>query len=283
MKNPDPWESKFDWYAATIPVNPHDLASRLLREYPDSILRPSKPKNGAGDSFQLCLGDMVIVTAIWGGAMEGHGVHAWASGGDAPRFAEVVRSHWPDHRVSRMDVAFDADSPEAFDLLVGKALEIADRMRVKVSHQGDWHRGQDGRSLYLGSKNSVVQLVIYEKGKHPDLKHVGKPNWVRAEVRIKPQKDGKGFLSGIQPQSAWGCSSWSKEFGEWLHMQDLPRLRVGSRWSLSDHERAKRALIRQYRNVIGVLVQEQGSPEAMGAHLWDLCQVVESEALEAVE
>lgn len=262
MKN-----AAFDWYQATVQTTPETVVSWFKQVWPDAIVRPAKPKNGSSDCVQVCLGDSVVCSAIWGGGMEGYGVNVWSSGRDAIFFAEQFRRRFPQHRVTRADVAIDFEGIGAWDWMSGKCLELADKHRLVVDHQGDYHRGERGRSLYIGSKQSVIRAVAYEKGKQ--IPEIGMPNLVRLEIRAKP-KDAKSgeILATMTPMAIYGCSSWTRELGGYLtSSEQFKRVVIGTRWNKSDRQKAINAVIKQYGGIFGEMCSELGSWSDFGEEI----------------
>lgn len=262
--------ARFDWYQATIQESSETVAAWAKQVWPDGIMRPCKPKNGTAHAFQMCLGELVVMTAMWGGGMEGHGVNVFASGIDSPFFAEQVRRKWPLHRVTRADVAIDFDGAGAWDWGFDLMKRIAEEYKLKTRHEGDYHRAEDGRSFYLGGRQSVVRGVIYEKGKQiPELEM---PNLVRIELRIFPKDRDAGQMVGcIDPAALYGCSKWSAALGAYLSSDEtMERVVIGTRWNKSDRARTIRALVKQYGGHLGELCGELGGWDEVGLHLGEL-------------
>jgi hypothetical protein len=95
------------------------------------------------------------------------------------------------HGVSRADAALDVDNPGFWDWVIPIALDLADQLGLTIDQQGDWHRGEGGRTLYLGSRKSAVFVRIYEKGKQ--LRALGEDpdaslHLVRLETQCRPEK-----------------------------------------------------------------------------------------------
>lgn len=257
----------FDWYQATVQASSEEVLSWFRRVWPDGEVRPSKPKNGAAFGAQVVIGEMRVAECIWGGGMEGHGVNLWSSGGDSAFFAEVVRRRWPEHRVTRADSAADVRGEGAWEFWSAWALELADRFKLKVEHQGDWHRGKDGRTLYIGSRSSPVRLVIYEKGKQ--LPELGMPDWVRLELRVQPKKAEAGeVVAKLTPEQLWRCSRWSLAAADYIFGENgWERVVIGTRWNPADRERAVRAFIKQYAGVLGEWAGDLGGWSELGEEI----------------
>ena len=75
------------------------------------------------------------------------------SGDNAIYFRDLFVMMWPNHAVTRIDVAEDMHEHGLFEKLTDSLVEHGRRNRVKVSTVGDWLTDDaiDGRTLYLGS------------------------------------------------------------------------------------------------------------------------------------
>lgn len=239
---------RFDWYSATVPAGPDDVLGAMLSAWDLSSVKEIRPKHGYERGAQIHRGDRVLATAWWGGP-NGSDVHAWASGSDCPAFADLVRSEWPEHRVSRADVCEDYTAPGAWDVLSGMAITVADEYRLKLDTRGDWVRNAPGRTLYLGSRKSVATCRVYEKG--VQMAAEGLPgadtDWVRVELEVKPQKRPAKLLAArMLPVEFWGASRWSLGLVEMLGAEHVQRIKLGTVYEAADVDRARAALVRQY-------------------------------------
>lgn len=87
--------------------------------------------------------------------------------------------------ITRLDLALDFLEGEhtvddAMDML--EAGQFTSSGRTPSSMQmGDWHKGKDGRTLYVGKSKNGKMLRVYEKGKQ--LQSVNS-EWVRFEVQL---------------------------------------------------------------------------------------------------
>lgn len=253
---------RFDWYASTVPANPQVVLGTLVQEAELADLRPARPMHGYTHGAEIVRGSRVLARALYGGP-NGPDTHVWASGEDTEWLVGRVRHHWPQHRVTRVDAAEDFTAQGAWRTLSKIALQVADAFRIRVIHQGDFHRGEGGRSIYLGSRDSPTQLIVYEKGKQ--LGH--DPNWVRVEARVKPRKLGKDRMCTALPSEVWGCAAYLQEMGERMLRVDLERIQVGTLYRVPDDARAWAALTRQYGNLLGGKADELGGWAALGPFL----------------
>ena len=150
---------RFDWYCASVGAAPERLLQDLVGRWDMSSVRTSRPRYGFERAAQVHRGDRVLANVYWQGT--GPDPYLEGSGPDAVPVAEYLRGSEFEHRVSRADVCEDYTAPGAWAALSGIGLKVADRHGVKVTHHGDWHRGLDGRTIYLGSRTSVVQACIF--------------------------------------------------------------------------------------------------------------------------
>lgn len=291
---------RFDWYSATITEQPHAVIEGLRQAMNIDAVRDCRARLGYRQGFEFWRDGNRIATMFCGG--DNGMPHAFATGADAPEFAEVVRRLWPVHRVSRMDSALDFVGEGSWDRITALAMEFADEYGVKCSVAGDWLRGEGGRTLYLGSRKSQFFLRIYEKGKQlrgelieategadGSSRRAGDaeaapssagtnadsglaeidPTWVRVECEVKPVREMREAAAMIPPRGAWGMSAWGGDFARELLGIDVERVRV-SMYRPRDDERAIRAVITQYWRAIEALAASEGSWEAFGRRFGEL-------------
>jgi len=181
----------------------------------------------------------------WGGA---HGDRSMieVKGERSPEVVERLRSLFP-HRCTRMDSAADFDAPGSFKRLLGACMRVKRRHRLKGRRDGDWQDFPElGRTQYLGTPKSVSMLRLYEKGKQPEYLHLERPEWVRAELQVRPAKDAKDDFSRLSATDAWGASSWSRELAAEILAEHVDPHPAGTTWRHSDRDRALMWMCRQY-------------------------------------
>lgn len=208
---------RWDWYQATLTTD-----SALVRQ----------ALAGLGDgSWNVVHGRYGYA---WGARLGGvnggsvtvferpEDVHVQATSAVADVVAPVLRRLWPDHGVSRADVAWDVDEPAAFDRLWRIVHECTREprrgRRVTTSTSGDWIDGEAGRTLYAGGSTSRLRVVVYEKG----LEQLAKDptcgasrDWTRCEWRIRPDRPaGKAWLAKASPAAAVGFSPFGAQVAE---------------------------------------------------------------------
>lgn len=252
--------SRWDWYQATVPEGSRDaVISALMGRFELSDMKPGRPKNGYSFGVDIARGDRVLATLWWGG---NPGCHVTGTGENAPEVAAAVREAAPSHRVTRCDVCKDWVEEGLFDRLAQELSRYAESKGVKINQQGDWVRGE-ARTLYLGSRNSPVQLVIYEKGYQAG----GDPAWVRMEVRVRPSKDKKSVVASWRPGDCWASSRWLVEALGLVGFAKMEPHSVGTVWQKSDEERARAVLIAQYGRTIHEWAEELGGYEELAVVL----------------
>ena len=122
-------------------------------------------------------------------------------------------------------------------------------------------------TLYIGSKDSPVRLVIYEKGYEQGGD--APRDWVRMEARIRPKREHRSMVSTWDASTVF-CAQWLPEALEALGWDDLDkRSSIGTVWRKSDEERARAALVKQYGAVIARWAADSGGWNEFGTILRD--------------
>lgn len=250
-----------DWYAATIPDTPENVIGFLQNNIGGELKRLKTGLNGYSTRWTLDDEKGNPNAIILAGGNNGANPHAFAGSEKAVYFRELVREVWPEHSVTRVDVAEDMYSDGLFEEFTGRLLEHGKRNRVKVSTVGDWltDSSPDGRTLYLGSPTSSASIRLYEKGKQManllfTRNNWGIPddfpiNWVRLELQLRPQKQQKQQAAKEELENFWGYAGWTREVADDLLSVDVPRVEVNN-WKQSDDEKAMLWMARQYGNLL---------------------------------
>lgn len=256
---------KFDWYQASVPgVHPETVmeAFSKLDYYGD--WEQTRPGKGYDNAAQFVMGGEVIYRINFGGQNEEHGPNIIGSGSSAPKVANVLREHFPNHRVSRLDACVDFHHPDVYDYLRKRALKVAREQKVQVREiVKPLQESDDGRTLYLGSTTSAISGRIYEKGKQLGCGE----DWVRAELQVRPKKHVKQLAAQLSPLEVWGLAKWSHSLATLMGNEKLQRVDAHV-YQASDHERAYRFMLKQYRRVLEQMIAVHGSPEAVGAQIF---------------
>lgn len=256
---------KFDWYQASIPgINPIAIMETFSKSEYYGDWEQSKPLKGYDRASQFVIGGEVLYKINHGGHNEEFGANVVGSGSYAERLAAIVRENFPSHKVSRVDSCEDFHHPDVYAYLRKKALQIAKEQKVKVREiVKPLSECDDGRTLYLGSQTSAVSMRIYEKGKQLGCG----TEWVRAELQVRPQKDLKQIVSRLSAVELWGMSKWSLNMAAQMGNKNIQRVDAQI-YHQSDHDRAYRFMLKQYRKVLSQMLCTHGSPETVGAQIF---------------
>lgn len=259
--------ARFDYYTASIGARPENVIGCLESVFDLSDVQASSPKNGYERAYNIVRGSSVLARVQFGGSSVGPRVWASASGDHAPDFAKVVRDNFAGHRLLRADVAIDYDEPGAWESLSALAIQTADTYGLKVKHVGDFHRAEDGRTIYIGSRASAAMQRTYEKGKQLG----GSLNWVRQELEVKPQNEKAKILYGLaSPEQMYQATRWTQHVWKVLNgpSTSLRPAPAGSIRKPSDDDRALEFMARQYGNVLRRRLDEMGGDlEAFGVYV----------------
>lgn len=249
----------WDWYQATLaaPVAVPWLLRDLARAVGGSEWTPCPALYGYSVGYRL------------GGVETGsvqvfereRDVHVQATSRVAVPVAEYLRRVWPDHRVSRADVALDVDAPGAFERLwrhvhdQARSGAASGGRKVKTSTAGDWLDGLDGRTLYTGGTSSPLRVVVYEKGCEQLGKDPGcgaSRDWTRVEWRIRPDTPaGKAWLAKASPAEATGMTPFGAAVASSLLTAEVVPVDSIRRFASQD---PGYWMVRQYRRVVAELL-----------------------------
>jgi hypothetical protein len=170
-----------------------------------------------------------------------------------------------------MDSAADFDAPDAFPRLLRACMAVKRRHRLKGRREGDWEDFPElGRTQYIGSPQSVAMLRLYEKGRQPAYLHLGRDNWVRAEIQVRPAKEAKDHFSTVSAADAWGAATWSRELAGEILSDHVDPHSAGTTWRLSERDRALSWMCKQYGGHLLSLKDDCGSWEALGLTLREM-------------
>lgn len=118
--------------------------------------------------------------------------------------------------------------------------------------------------MYQGAPSSAVRTVLYQKGMQKEYRHYNRPNWCRAEVRYRPQKDlERAAAARMRPGVVWAAARHSRliyermmGFGPGEIIRETPRE--------TDLQRRFAAMVRQYERTMVEAVAQLGSWDAFG-------------------
>lgn len=255
---------KFDWYQTTVRVsNPQEsgLVDAILAAYPLTDYSPCSAQNGYSFGGQFVRGSSVVCRLSWGGQP---GVNVTATSDNAPALSDALRGLRIAHSPTRIDTAIDWDEEGLFESMSGGLIAFAQERRLAIMQVGDWIRGE-GRTLYIGSKDSAVRLVLYEKGAEQGCTH--RPNWVRLEARIRPKGDARALAMTFDPMDVFSCG-WLTDALDALNFEHcLSKRAIGTVFRKSDTERARAALVKQYGAILAAWADDLGGWSELGVAL----------------
>lgn len=264
--------SRFDWYQATVPGEVDDVIETLDLGYGDRAVAfevepPIRPYAN-GRKWVDCEGE-TIASIYWGG----HNPlpHVRATGPEAVDLACILRSEFPEHRPSRVDVCADLQAPSLMRTLFPTLAELSRDYRLRFDRQGpalDDDRRDRGTTLYLGAPASPLRVRVYEKGLEQfeksgrDRALLMLRDWVRIEMQWRPVRQAKPMAAQLEPGDMWGASAWTRTLAAACLQLDAEKVEA-SRFRVPNAERAMRAMVRQYGPTLDAMLARYGSPEAV--------------------
>lgn len=257
--------ARFDWYQSTVLVQcPQDsgLVDVLLKAWEFSDWAPARNLNGYTQGGQIIRANRTLCHLCWGGQA---GVSCKTTSEESPVLAEALKAFGRSHLPTRIDSCVDWKEEGLFDSLSAELIRYAKEHRLSINQQGDWVRGE-ARTLYVGSKDSPVRLVLYEKGYEQG--GTAPLDWVRLEVRIRPKRDWRVAVASWSADTAF-CAGWVPDALKVLGWEDLDRRSVGTVWRAADDERARTALLKQYGSLLEKWADMVGGWDNLGGAIRD--------------
>lgn len=261
----------FDWYQATIDADPNaiiDHLGALAGDAPDEIREGKGRHNYSHSTALLDVNGERLFEVLHGGTNGAPNVTA--SGHHAAWFADAVRAEWPQHRVSRLDVAQDVVEEGAYERMEAVCRDVSQRGKVKGLAMVPEDIA-DGRTYYLGSKASDRQVRLYDKtaearAKSPRATQSDVPeHWTRIELQWRPKKHDKDYAATWEAEECWFTSGWTSSVARRLLSLDLNRIN-GVPWR-PDPDRAMMFLVQQYGRHLEKLAQKAGGWAEAGEEL----------------
>ena len=256
---------RFDAYSATTTAaNPYQLAALFGSDLAE---REAKAFHGFARKVAFVDDSAKEVGSVsWGGT---HGERSMleVKGERSPAVVERLRGLFP-HRVTRMDACADFDAPKAFSRVVRACQAVKRAHRIWGEKRGDWEdHPEKGRTFYLGANTSPTRARAYEKGLQPEYAHLDKPNWVRLELQVRPQKEARETFSKLSPLEAWGSSRWSRDLAASVLHDHVDPHPAGTVYRRTDLERRLDWICRQAGPTLLELLAEVGTWECVGLTL----------------
>jgi hypothetical protein len=193
-----------------------------------------------------------------------HGPNVAGTGPLAPSVAQLVRSASIPHGVGRTDIRLDFLGD--YDTCRLRFIERCNAAGMGTADAGSCPESakQLGRTVYGGSRASVYQPTLYQKGLQLGDGHP--TNYLRLEHRFAPTKaTEKQQLAQLTPMQIAGLRPVSRDLSasiaelavEPYKLTRYPKDRTPYHWMLT-----------QYRAVFDELLQDHGSPAAVGEQLY---------------
>ena len=247
--------AKWDWYQTSVWVDDPQtsgLVDFLLDAWDLSDWCPAPPLNKVyhyGGAIRR--GSVELCRLSWGGQP---GVNCKTSSSESVRLLQAVRKSGMPHAPTRVDACIDWDEPGLFDRVAAKLRQFAVDNRIRIGFQGDWERNE-GRTLYLGGKQSVIQVCLYEKGYEQGGD--ASKDWVRLEARLggMKRKDRDRLADWDDPGLVFSVG-WLPKACKAIGLEELEKTAIGTTWKQSDDERAFSFLVRQYGPLLKRLANE---------------------------
>ena len=254
----------WDWYQATVtpPTEAVTCANTIMLAVgaasptvcpPGSRWKAVRGLYGYSDGMVLEGLSVGSVGVFWG---VNAGVHVQGTGAAAVFVASVLREWWPDHAVSRADVAYDVDAPGAFERLYKRVHLLArdgaarGGRKIGTSTEGDWLDELDGRTFYAGGRTSRLRVRVYEKGHEQRSKDPlcgASLDWTRVEWQLRPSSDQKAWLGSASPLDALGLSPFGAAVAAAIIAENVEP--VGSLLRFASQDPAY-WMVKQYRRVV---------------------------------
>lgn len=229
--------AQFDAYSATSRALKVDRALGLVWQ-PGHTVREGRGFHGFDKRWSITSEETrEEVGSVSTGGTHGGLVMVEVKGYRTPEVVPQLREEDPEHTCTRVDSCVDFDRPGAWDELLGIVLEVKADKGLKGERRGDWDFPEDGRTMYLGANSSPVRCRLYEKGKQPGYRSAGRPDWVRLEVQVRPQKTARKAYSAISADDTWGASPWTRKIALRAFSLDVGAFPAGGVKKDSDFDR----------------------------------------------
>lgn len=270
---------RFDAYTATTQEATYDDLAQILVDIAGGgtlaglmglKVTQGKGFHQFGERLSVKDGTGTEVGAVQWGGRQGDRCMIEVKGEYTPKAVEALRSRFP-HRCTRVDSCADFDAPGAFSRLLGACTKVKQQHRIIGGKAGDWDDFPErGRTLYLGSKESVTRARLYEKGLQPEYSHLARVNWVRLETQVRPAKEAKEAYAKLTPLEVWGASRWTRDLAAEVLEAHVDPHPAGTTYRLPERERALRWMCKQYGEHLVGLAADLGSWDCLGLTLREM-------------
>lgn len=203
-----------------------------------------------------------VGSVSWGGR-QGDRIMVEVKGHRTPGVVERIRQAG-EHRCTRVDSCVDVERPGAFEELLEPVMRVKQEFGLYGERRGDWEFPELGRTQYLGANSSAIRARLYEKGKQPEYRYLGRPDLARLEIQVRPAKEAKTVYAGLSALEVWGASKWTRELAADVLAQMLDAHPPGTVRKLTTEYAKLRWLCRQYGATLVSLKNDLGSWECVG-------------------
>lgn len=260
--------ARFDAYTATTQAANHYQLAELLGDG----LTPTEGRGFHGFGGRIGFKDQTgteVGSVLWGGQHRDRTMIE-VKGERTPEVVERLRSLFP-HRVTRVDSCADFDAPRAFSRVLRHCQAVKRAHRLWGERRGDWEdHPEKGRTFYLGANTSPTRSRLYEKGLQPEYAHLSKPNWIRLELQVRPQKDARESFAALAPGQVWGASKWSRDLAASVLLDHVDPHPAGTVWRQTDLQARLEWICRQAGRTLLELHAEVGNWECVGLTLGEM-------------
>jgi hypothetical protein len=259
-------QTRFDAYTATTRAAKAEQLITLAFHLGDRI-REGRGHHGFEKRYSLVGQDGDEAASISIGGTHGDRAMLEVKGERTPDVVEKLRASF-EHRCTRVDSCYDVEQDGAFEAMLIPTIEVKKQYRIKGGKAGDWDDfPEEGRTQYVGAGSSACKARLYEKGLQPEYRHLNRPNWVRLELQVRPEKQAKETYSTASPLEVWGASKWTRDLAGRILQAKLEPLPAGTTYKLSEQERKLRFMCKQYGAAIMQLADDLGSWDLVGPNL----------------
>lgn len=258
-------EPVFDWYQGTVSIGPRDLLGVLSPLETVEPFHDEKPKL-KGYAWAKKLGGRGGSVLVHYGGRNGDefGPNVAGTGPLAPSVAELLRVSGVPHGAGRVDVRedflgdYEACRRGFIDRCNDAGMASSDAGSCPESSK------QLGRTVYGGARSSFYQPTLYEKGRQLGAEYP--ENYLRLEHRFTPTKAAdKQQLAQLTPVQMVGLRPVSRDLS-----RSIAGLAVEP-YKLTKYPKEPTPydfMLRQYGRVFRELLEDHGSPAAVGQQLY---------------
>lgn len=262
---------RFDAYTATAEgLNPSHFVEFLADFHAGDVVKSGAGFHHFGERLAVYDDTGAQVGACHYGGSHGARVMCEVKGERTPLAVDWIRQH--QHRCTRVDSCVDFERPGVFEELRTHVERARSAHGIYRQNLGDWDQPELGRTVMLGAPTSAVRVRLYEKGKQPEYRHLGRTDYVRLEIQVRPQKQAREVFSTVSAVDVWSASRWTRQIAAeamGIHLQATP---AGTVWRERDIDRAISHMAGQYGAHLVGLASHLGGWEELGRRLGEMVE-----------